>query len=325
MRELTGHPHPGVAGLQAWAQRWLDPSQPVRVAVAYSAGADSTAMLAAARLCWPESVVALHVHHGLQPAADAFETTARDVCEQWRVPLQVRRVDAQHIPGQSPEDAARQARYLGLAEMANAEGVDAVLLAQHADDQVETLWLALGRGAGLPGLAGMPERFERHGVVFGRPFLALPSRILRDWLVGEGTPFVDDPSNRDARFTRNRIRHTLMPAWQACFPSFRETVSRSMRHAAQAQALLEELATDDLAAIGVPPVIAALQAMSRARQGNVLRLWLRQQAQGAPSEAQLTELLDQIDACRTRGHRLRLKVASGWVEREGPRLAFRPA
>lgn len=307
--------------LARWCER-TGPWNASRWAVAFSAGADSTALLRAAHAHWPGQVVALHVHHGLQAAADGFETQARQTCEALGIALQVSRLDAAPGPGQSPEDAARDHRYRALARMALEAGAACVLLGQHADDQVETLMLALGRGAGLPGLAGMAEHFERHGMRFGRPLLELPAPALRAWLQALGQPWVEDPSNADPRFTRNRIRRTLLPAWEAAFPGFRATVPRSMRHVAQAQHLLADLAGIDLAATGTPPAIAVLQGLSRERQANALRHWLREHEGVAPSAAQLDELLDQVAACRTRGHAIRLKVADGFVLREGPRLRY---
>jgi tRNA(Ile)-lysidine synthase len=292
------------------------------VAVAYSAGADSTALLLAAHERCPGRVVALHVNHGLQAAADHFESTSRTACERLGMPFRSLRVQAAHAPGQSPEDAARTHRYAALARMAESAGAACVLLGQHADDQAETLLLALSRGAGLPGLAAMGERFERHGVLFGRPLLELPSKVLRDWLQAHDHAFVDDPSNADLRFTRNRIRAQLLPAWETSFPGFRPMLARSARHVAQAQALLDDLARIDLAITGTPPAIRALQTLSRDRRGNVLRHWLRSSAGVTASAVQLGELLDQVDDCTTRGHRIHIKVASGFVVREGERLGF---
>lgn len=317
---MAASPNPCGPALAGWCGRHLP--TPELVAIAYSAGADSTALLLAAHERWPGRVVAIHVHHGLQTAADAFETQARELCCRLDVPIRACWVDARHAPGQSPEDAARRARYRALAAVAREQGADAVLLGQHADDQAETVLLALSRGAGLPGLAGMAERFEREGMVFGRPLLALASQTLRDWLLHEAHPFVDDPTNSDTRYTRNRIRAVLTPAWQASVPGYREALGRSARHAAQAQSLLDELAESDLALTGNPPAIAAVQALSRARQANVLRLWLKRCAGTAPSEVQLDELLDQIDACRTRGHGLRIRVAAGLVVRDAGRLRY---
>ncbi len=298
--------------------------------VALSGGADSTALLAAAQRAWPGRVHAIHIHHGLQAAADDFERHCNALCADMNVPLHTVRVQARPAPGESPEDAARRARYAALAGTARAQGIATVWLAQHADDQAETLLLALSRGAGLPGLASMSARFEREGVCFERPMLDVPGPHLRQGLREAGVTWVEDPTNADTAYTRNRIRHDLLPAVEAAFPAFRETFARSARHAAQAQELLTALAADDLRQVGDPPGIADLQALPRARQANVLRHWLRSVHAVAPSEAQLEELLDQVDDCRTRGHRIRLKVAGGFVEREDApasdragRLAFR--
>ncbi len=330
-RPTAADPGAGLLGtLAATLRRRPAPEFPL--AVALSGGADSTALLWAAQRAWPGQVLAIHVHHGLQDAADTFEQHCVAMCAQWHVPLQTVRVQARADAGESPEDAARRARYVALAACAREQGAATVWLGHHADDQAETLLLALSRGAGLPGLAGMAPRFEREGVVFERPWLDVPGPQLRQGLHEAGIGWVEDPTNADARYTRNRIRHALLPALEAAFPAFRETFARSARHAAQAQALLSDLARDDLRQVGDPPDIAALQALPRERQANVLRQWLRSAHGVAASEAQLEELLDQVDACRTRGHRIRLKVASGFVERrDAPppsdragRLAFRP-
>nr|WP_232229759.1 tRNA lysidine(34) synthetase TilS [Polaromonas glacialis] len=312
--------NPALAGIDA-----LFPADPfLPLGVAYSGGADSTALLLAAAERWPGQVQAFHIHHGLQAAADDFVRVCEAVCAKAGLPLHIVQVDARHACGESPEDAARRARYAALATAATARGMHGILLGQHADDQVETLLLALSRGAGLPGLSAMPARFERGGVVFYRPLLQIPSAVLREWLVRQPIEFVDDPTNIDERYTRNRIRARLLPALAQAFPQFRATFARSARHAAQAQAVLVEVAALDLAAAGNPPAIKALQALSPARQANLLRYWLLQQ-QATPSAAQLDQLLHQVTACTTRGHRIHLKVATGRVTRQGGSLHYAAA
>ena len=317
----TPKPKPGKAQAPGAANPALaalaDFSAPLSwpLAIAYSGGADSTALLLAACAWRPGQVSAIHVHHGLQAAADSFAAHCSAVCAGLGVLLHTARVDARHQSGQSPEDAARNARYSALADGARALGVQSVLLGQHADDQVETLLLALSRGAGLAGLSAMPATFERAGVLFARPLLELPAASLRAWLLEQGHIFVEDPSNTDERYTRNLIRARLLPALQEAFPAFRSTFARSAAHAAQAQSLLDEVAAQDLALTGQPPAIAALQALSRPRQANVLRHWLRMAHGATPSTAQLEQLLDQVAACTTRGHHIHLKVATGHVQR----------
>lgn len=296
-------------------------------AVAFSGGADSTALLLACAKRWPGQVRAVHVHHGLQVAADDFERHCQQICWQWGVPLLSRRVNAGHAPGQSPEDAARQARYQALADAVSGAWPDVhdVALAQHADDQVETLLMALSRGAGLPGLSSMPAQWQRLGLHWHRPLLSVPGADLRAYLRQCGQPWVEDPTNSDEQFTRNRIRARILPVLQESFPAFRDTFARSAAHAAQAQEVLNEVATQDLIQVGTPPNIRALQALSRARQTLVLRLWLRGQHSTTPSTAQLQELLDQVAACTTRGHKLHIKVGRGHVVRQGQVLSWTPA
>jgi tRNA(Ile)-lysidine synthase len=288
-------------------------------AVALSGGADSTALLIACATRWPGKVHAVHVHHGLQAAADGFEAHCVALCERMQVPLVVQRVNAAHAAGESPEDAARQARYLALTEaLQNNWGghIKHMVLAQHADDQVETLLLALSRGAGLPGLACMPAVAERLGVTYHRPWLAVPGSQLRDALRSLGETWVEDPTNTDTRYTRNRIRAKLLPVIEHAFPSFRQTFARSASHAAQAQTLLQEVAEQDLQQVGNPPAIKALQQLSEARQSNVLRHWLALEHSQA-SAAQLHALLVQVKACTTRGHHIDIKVGRGFVRRDG--------
>ncbi|QIL79384.1 tRNA lysidine(34) synthetase TilS [Diaphorobacter sp. HDW4A] len=287
------------------------------LAVALSGGADSTALLIACAARWPGQVQALHVHHGLQAAADGFEAHCRILCARLSVPLTVRHVDARHANGQSPEDAARQARYGALEGMlGEMPDIRSAALAQHADDQIETIVLALSRGAGVAGIAAMPMQWGRAGVDWHRPLLQTGGADIRRWLKEQGADWVEDPTNADERYTRNRIRKHVLPVLESVFPQFRDTFARSAEHAAQAAELLQELAVQDLQNLGNPPSIKALQGLSRARQANVLRHWLRLSHATTPSAAQLSALLDQVAACTTRGHRIHLKVGRGFIERK---------
>ena len=310
------------------AMRAFHPVLPLGVAL--SGGADSCALLVLCARQWPGQVVALHINHGLQSAAAEFQNHCQDLCTSLQVPLRMKTVRAAHAGGQSPEDAARIARYQGLLELAQGEEGNALLpsiaVAQHADDQVETLLLALSRGAGLAGLSAMPAEWMRGAVHFHRPFLQVAGADIRAWLEQQQVAIVEDPTNTDARFTRNRIRALVSPALQAAFPQFRDTFARSAAHAAQAQTLLDEIAQVDLAQAlrehDRLPLLAGLRALGRARQANTLRFWLKANFGVIPSTVQLRELQDQIDACSTRGHRIHIKVGGGFVERRGAVLAW---
>lgn len=299
------------------------------LAVAFSGGADSTALLLACWRRWPQQVAAIHVHHGLQQAADDFAGFCRDFCAQHGIALQIEHCDARPGSGQSPEDAARQARYAALARGAAALRLQQgwpqqpdIALAHHADDQVETLLLALSRGAGLPGLAAMPASWQRQGLHWHRPLLAVPGAQLRQWLQAQGQGWVEDPSNTDVRYTRNRIRQQLLPVLELAFPGFRQTFARSSAHAAQAQQILQEQAEQDLRHMGEPPAIGALQQLSPGRQANALRHWLWHSHATVPSAAQLQELQRQIMACTTRGHAINLRLGRGRLLRQGEHLLW---
>jgi tRNA(Ile)-lysidine synthase len=306
------------------------------LSIGYSGGADSTALLLACAQKWPGQVSAIHIHHGLQDAADDFAAHCEAFCKRINVPLIVKKVDAKHELGESPEAAARNARYsafssinipvayvfIASAAIKNIVNITNIALAQHADDQVETLLLALSRGAGLPGLAAMPAAWQRDGIQYYRPLLQVSASDIRRWLAAQtqlgegGAPFVEDPTNTDESFTRNRIRAKLLPTLDAAFPQFRDTFARSSGHAAQAQWLLNEVAVEDLLKTEIPPNIKQLQQLSDARMGNALRFWLKTTHQTTPSTAQLSQLIDQIKVCTTRGHRIHIKVGRGFVERK---------
>jgi tRNA(Ile)-lysidine synthase len=172
----------------------------------------------------------------------------------------------------------------------------------------------------------MPAYWQRDGLHYHRPFLQVAGADIRIWLAGRGVAFVEDPTNLDEQFTRNRIRARVMPTLRAAFPQFLDTFARSASHAAQAQQVLDEVAVQDVqSACGVAEGllrIKALQSLGRARQANAVRFWLKNCYQTVPSAAQLEELLDQISVCTTRGHHIHIKVGSGFVQRSGPVLTW---
>lgn len=313
------------------AMRAFEPALPL--GVAYSGGADSSALLLACARKWPGQVVAIHVNHGLQAAAIDFETHCRNVCSRLGIALHVETVRAHPAPGQSPEDAARIARYKAFDAVANAAcagvAIKSIAIAQHADDQVETVLLAMGRGSGLAGLSGMPAHWQRGTLNFYRPLLQVASKEIKGWLSAKEESCVSDPSNEDNRYTRNHIRSTVLPALQSVFPHFLDTIARSARHAAEAETLLAELASEDWKAVECGktgrPDIRNLQRLTLARQSNVLRRWLKLGHGVIPQATQLLELCKQIQACTTRGHHIHIKVGNGYVTRLSTTLEWQKA
>ena len=257
------------------------------LAVAYSGGRDSTALLHATLMAAStqpgQRVVALHVHHGLSQQADRWLAHAQNQCENWaRQGLQVtllwRKLSLSQAPGDSVEALARDARYKALAEMAREAGAGTVLLAHHRRDQAETFLLQALRGAGISGLSAMPVSAERHGIVWTRPWLSRPRQVIDDYVKQHGLSHVEDDSNADPRFARNRMRLTVWPALVAAFEQAEVSLVQSASRSADARACLDDWLAQSLVQVLVPGRVDAVTAealLSRPlpQQRELLRHW----------------------------------------------------
>jgi tRNA(Ile)-lysidine synthase len=276
--------------------------RPAGYVVAYSGGMDSHVLLDAlvrlrARLGVP--VLAVHVNHGLQPAAGAWQAHCAAVCHALCVPLTQLSVDAGAQRGESPEAAARTARYRALrAWMPAGYGL---LTAQHRDDQAETVLLQLLRGSGVHGLAAMPEYSAFGPGHLLRPLLACTRGELRRYARQQGLRWVEDPSNRDTALTRNFLRQRIFPSLQERWPQVSTSLARSATNQAEAAQLLDEVAAGDLAGLDGGdgslrvPVLAQL---TPARRRNALRGWLRAATGAAPSRAVLDRVVRDLTESR---------------------------
>ena len=282
------------------------PAQPghaagARVAVAFSGGIDSSVLLdAAARVAGPSRCVALHVHHGLSPHADQWLAHCEAFARERGIAFAAERVEVVCDAGVSVEAAAREARYRALDALCAQHGVTTLWLAQHADDQAETVLLQLLRGAGVAGLAAMASEYLPAGalVMRVRPLLHLLRAQLEQYAAGRELAWVDDESNADTRYARNALRHDVLPALAVHFPGFRDALARTAGHAASAQRLLDELARLDLQAAaddaGRTLSRDALLALDDERALNLLRFWMRSLGLPAASTARLTDALRQL-------------------------------
>jgi tRNA(Ile)-lysidine synthase len=295
--------------------------------IAFSGGLDSTVLLhLLAHLAKAESLPALnaiHVHHGLQTAADDWPEHCRSVCDSLGVPLQVVHVQVQ--PGASLERAARNARYAAFIETLQANEV--LLTAQHRDDQAETLLFRLLRGAGVRGLSGMPgqRRLGRGHLL--RPLLDVSRADLEAYATGHQLSWIEDPSNQDRQFSRNYLRHQVFPALTDRWPQAVATMARSAAHLSEAQGLLDELAQLDLANarslsefhwLGLPSLqLAPLAELSAARQRNALSHWLGSMTR-LPDSDHWSGWEDLRDA--TRDARPIWRLAEGELHRAGGRI-----
>lgn len=274
---------------------------PARYWLAYSGGCDSHVLLHAAAQLTKIGLIpvlhAVHVDHGLQAASAVWARHCAATCAELNIPLTLLRVDAHAGDGESPEAAARDARYRAIAELMTPE--DCLLTAHHQDDQAETLLLQLLRGAGPHGLAAMPELAAFAGARHARPLLGFTREQLNDYARRQGLHWIDDPSNLDRGFDRNYLRVTVMPLLRERWPAAARTLARGAAHQAEAARVMDALAAQDVrqcrdegqTPAGDRPLrISSLLALDTARQRNALRYWLKSSGYSLPDAARLAQL-----------------------------------
>jgi tRNA(Ile)-lysidine synthase len=261
---------------------------------------------------------ALHVDHGLQPAAADFRRFCLRTARRWQVPLTVVKANVQLAKGDSVEQAARQARRAALAA-ALAPG-ELLLTAQHADDQLETLLLALLRGAGPAGLAAMPAAMPLGDARLLRPLLDCERAGLEAYAHAQKLAWIDDPTNQQPRFDRNYLRARVLPLLRSRWPALARTAGRSARHCAVAATALQLVAARDLAlaADGADLEIAVLRRWSAARRAAVLRAWIQSAGARAPNERHVHQI-EAMLAARVDAHP-QLQLPDCTLRREGGRL-----
>ncbi len=243
-----------------------------RLCVGYSGGVDSTvllALLADLRREFALHLSAVHVHHGLSSQADAWVTHCREQCASLDVPLRVERVVVDRA-GLGLEAAAREARYRVFAGL----DADALVLAHQRDDQAETLLLQLLRGAGMKGLAAMPEERGLGRMKLLRPLLAVPRGEIESHARAHGLVWVEDASNGDTALRRNAARHLLLPILEDLFPGAAVTLAQAATQFAETAGLLDVLASLDGAHAQAGLELARLAGLDVARARNLLRRYL---------------------------------------------------
>jgi tRNA(Ile)-lysidine synthase len=207
-------------------------------------------------------------------------------------------------PGVSIEAAAREARYAALVRLARAADCDTVLLAHHREDQAETVLLQALRGAGPAGLAAMPQRIERFGLTWLRPWLAQPRSAIDAYVRRHRLRHIEDDSNTDTRYARNKLRHEVWPALLQAFPQAPQVLGTVAQHAQDAAQCLAELAELDLHQIGagLRLDVAALLALGPARGRNALRIWLARVTSERPAATLVQRLWAELAAHRQPEH-----------------------
>ncbi|MDT8428640.1 MAG: tRNA lysidine(34) synthetase TilS [Pseudomonadales bacterium] len=282
--------------------------------IAYSGGLDSTVLLVAVqRLLAADKALhaafhlqAIHVNHGLSPQASRWEQHCRSVCAQLGIALSSHQVELAIDSGDSVEEKARLARYRVFSEHLHED--ECLLMAHHRDDQLETFFLRLQRGAGVDGLAGMPHTRKLGKSQLWRPLLNLRRQELQAYAQALSLQWIEDESNADLRFDRNYLRQQLLPRVKDRWPGYGESWQRSMNLLAEASELLAELAAEDIGRVeqekAVSLRVQALRTLSESRQRNLLRHWLLANAYPDPGWQVLCrvvkELIPAAETARTR-------------------------
>ncbi|MBK8741599.1 MAG: tRNA lysidine(34) synthetase TilS [Betaproteobacteria bacterium] len=300
-------PSPDIAAaLRASARRHVAAGS--CIVVALSGGVDSIVLLhglVALRSELALDLRGVHINHGLSPNADAWERFCVETCATLGVSCTVVRLGLVRRAGESLEAQARTARYAALERAALELGAGVIALAQHVDDQAETVLLQLLRGAAAKGLAGMAEwRRPRHGCCHWRPLLHSNRMDIVDSARARGLRWIEDESNADPSHKRNFLRTQVLPRLQDGFPGYRTSLSRSAANAAEAAQLLDQLADLDAEAIagGERLPVAALRKLGGLRTGNLLRRILAQRGIAVPAGERLREFIRQAFEAREDRH-----------------------
>ncbi len=294
------------------------------LAIAYSGGLDSTVLLdivAAAADALP--LRALHVEHGLQGEQPEWAECVRRNCSARSVPLAVLDAELQPRPGESVEAEAREARYTALAGALAAD--ELLLVAQHRDDQAETLMLQLLRGAGPAGLAAMPALAPLGQGLLARPLLDCDAAEVAAYASEHALEWFDDPSNASERFDRNYLRRQVMPLLRERWPGVGATLARSAAWQADADRLATTLGAIDARGLtGRPDRLptAALAALEPGRLRNLLRYLCRAAGLATPDARRIDALCGLATGPTPRGH---VRWAGGEARRYRDALYLLPA
>jgi tRNA(Ile)-lysidine synthase len=270
--------------------------------IAYSGGLDSEVLLhhlVTLRKHYPLKLKAIHVHHGLSENADHWSEHCLKKCEALKVELIIRKITLPEDPGKSREDLARQFRYAVFAELL-AEN-DLLLTGHHQNDQAETVLLQLFRGAGPKGLAAMP-RFKRLGAGWhARPLLDYTRDELKEVAKAAQLTWIEDESNTNIDYSRNFLRHQILPLLQTRWPTVTRILARVAENCADAQEVLATIIQEDLdvarGSVKNTLSVEQLKKFQPERQRIIIREWLHQNRLKAPSAKKMQRILiDMLQA-----------------------------
>jgi len=273
-----------------------------RIYIGYSGGVDSHVLLHACAAL-PEfkaKITAVYIHHGLQFEADEWAIHCAKIAEKLGVAFLMQRVYAHPNSGESPEEAARNARYAAFKNLINEN--DVLLIAQHREDQLETVLLQLFRGSGLRGLAGMPEKTPFGDGELLRPLLNISKETINIYAAEHQLNWIEDPSNQSTIYDRNFLRREIIPHLKQRWQSLDKTVARAATHCAEAQTVISNFAQTQFETVfnllDNTLNILALQTYSPSEQRLIVRQWFDFLDLKMPSHNFVQRILNDVMAAR---------------------------
>jgi tRNA(Ile)-lysidine synthase len=271
-----------------------------RIWVGFSGGLDSTVLLHWLQKNLPSGfcLQAIHIHHGLNPAADAWTAHCQTVCDALGIVLYIERITIANVT-RNIEAQARAARYAAFARHVNAG--DTLALAHHADDVAETLLLRLMRGSGTEALGNMKAHSRYGEMQIWRPLLTMRRADLLAYAETNALQWIEDASNADTGFDRNFVRSEVLPLLESRFPNATARLARSAALMQADAVLLQPMIADQLARCTGPQglQLAILMAQTLELQGHLLRAWLHDNGLAAPGAEALQEFLRQLNSHET--------------------------
>ena len=266
--------------------------------VAYSGGIDSHVLLHSIAQIQSQiniPVRAIHLNHCLHEKSDHHEKHCEKICKNLNIPFLSFMLDLAKESQKNLEAVARERRYQVLSR--NLKKNEMLLTAHHKDDQVETLLLQLLRGAGVSGLACMPNFRAWHEGWQARPLLEYSKEDLREYGNNYKLHWIEDPSNENQHFDRNYIRHSVLPIIENRWRSYRKTMTRSVSHISNSLNLIQEIGESDLE-FCLQDVdclsVRSLKKLSLNRRCNVLRVWITKNKKIVPNTKRLLEIDNSI-------------------------------
>lgn len=317
-----------------------------RVVVAYSGGVDSTVLLhAAANAGLTQPIYAIHINHQLSDNADTWQAHCAEIFTKMEVSGVCLKVNVDD-KGSGLEQAARNARYKAIAE--NVSEGDLVLTGHHQQDQVETFFLRLARGAGLRGLTSMAAIRPLAKAQLGRPLLSTSKDEIQAYAESNQLSWIEDESNAVSKFDRNFLRLHALPSIQLRWPAFASQVCKTTELLAETECLLSEYTNQDLELLNIKTErvghsieLKGLLEWGEPRRNAVIRQWLLTLGFRCPAQQQFCELTRLIDAaidkspvlqwtdCEIRRYKQRLYcLPKGWTKTalaKNEEVTFKPA